>query len=94
MGEIMKALAALFFPLALSGCLGMDVVKMEAAQLRSMEGMVVCNKTAVSAYGQSVIIVIKDPDVRKGATGKSKITMSPDCATTIENDVGVAPLER
>ena len=81
---------ALIALLALSGCMSLGVQQMTPQQITATNGMITCTKLA-TAYGQGISVTINADDVRKGATNKAKITMSPDCASTVETDIGVAP---
>lgn len=73
------------------GCMSMGIQSMTEGQIKATAGMITCTKLA-TAYGQGISTTVNADDVRKGATNKSEITMTPDCAITIKTDVGVAPV--
>lgn len=74
----------------LSGCLSMGVHNMSAEQIRATEGMVTCT-TVYTAYGKGNTTTVNADDTRKGNNSKGKITISPECAVTIESDTAAAP---
>lgn len=89
--RMLRRSALVLLALPLAGCMGsFGVQGMTEGQIKATEGMITCSKI-LSAYGQGISVTVNADDVRKGATNKSKITMTPDCAVSIETDVGVAP---
>ena len=74
----------------LTACSSLGVQNMTEGQIKATAGMATCT-TFSSMYGKGHSVTVNMDDTRKGATSKSKVTMSPDCAVTIEGDVGVAP---
>ena len=72
----------------LAGCMNLGVSEMSPDQIKATNGMITCTQLATT-YGRGVAVTINADDVRKGATNKSKITMTPDCAATVETDMGV-----
>lgn len=77
------SLVALFF---LAGCIGVGVKEMTPEQIKATEGMATCT-TIHTAYGRGVSTTVNVDDVKRASTNKGKITISPDCAVTIETDV-------
>ncbi len=76
--------------LLLSGCMSLGVQQMTPEQIKATNGMITCTQLATT-YGRGISTTVNADDVRKGATNMSKITMTPDCAVTVETNVGVAP---
>jgi hypothetical protein len=75
----------------LQGCVSMGISEMSPEQIRAAEGLVTCTQI-YSAWGKGIATSINVDDVRKGATAKGTITVSPDCSVTIQHDVGVEPV--
>jgi hypothetical protein len=71
-----------------TGCVSMGISEMSPEQIRAAEGLVTCTQI-YSAWGKGIATSINIDDVRKGATAKGAITVSPDCSVTIQHDVGV-----
>lgn len=87
----MRLVAVTLLASTLAGCLGLGVQNMSPEQIKATAGMATCTTlNTTTARGNSVAVNLDD--VRKGATNKSRIIMTPDCGVTIETDVGVAPV--
>jgi hypothetical protein len=69
----------------------MGLSKMSPDQIKAANGLATCTQI-YSPWGKGTTISINIDDVRKGATSKGRIIVSPDCAVTIQHDVGVEPV--
>lgn len=75
--------------LALAGCAG-GLDKFNADQLRSLAGTTGCSSLK-SVQGNASTIVVGADDIKRGQSGKYKVTISPDCSVTIESEVASQP---
>lgn len=84
--------AALIIAAALlTGCAA-GINQLSPEQLKQLDGLAACNYYH-GMYGKAGTVVVSNDTVRKGATNKFKVSISPDsgCAVVIEGDIGVAP---
>ena len=74
----------------LSGCMSMGVSQMTSEQIRAADGLATCS-TIYTAWGKGASASVNVDNVRKGMTAMGKVVISPECAISIETNVGVAP---
>ncbi len=76
---------------ALTGCMSLGIDRMSPEQIKATNGMLTC-VTMATAYGRGIQTTVNADDIKKAASTKTKITMSPDCAVTVETDVATVPV--